>query len=128
MTENDLLYTLALQNVSKIGDITAKKLIRHCGTAEAVFKEKRQNLLKIDGIGSIVINDLFEPNHRKAANDELNYIKKNQIKVLYFEDEDYPEKLKHCIDGPVLLFQSGNINLNRWLFSAWSQSNVSQSA
>ncbi|WP_338357713.1 DNA-processing protein DprA [Yeosuana marina] len=113
MTENDLLYTLALQNVSKIGDITAKKLIRHCGTAEAVFKEKRQNLLKIDGIGSIVINDLFESNHHKAANDELNYIKKNQIKALYFEDEDYPEKLKHCIDGPVLLFQSGNINLKQ---------------
>ncbi len=113
MTENDLLYTLALQNVSKIGDITAKKLIRHCGTAEAVFKEKRQNLLKIDGIGSMVINDLFKPNHHKAANDEVNYIKNNQIKVLYFEDEDYPEKLKHCIDGPVLLFQSGTINLKK---------------
>ncbi|WP_166960108.1 DNA-processing protein DprA [Yeosuana marina] len=113
MTENDLLYTLALQNVSKIGDITAKKLIRHCGTAEAVFKEKRQNLLKIDGIGSILINDLFESNHQKVANDELNYIKENQIKVLYFEDDDYPEKLKHCIDGPVVLFQSGNINLKQ---------------
>ncbi len=113
MTENDLLYTLALQNVSKIGDITAKKLIRHCGTAEAVFKEKRQNLLKIDGIGSMVINDLFKPNHHKAANDEVNYIKNNKIKVLYFEDEDYPEKLKHCIDGPVLLFQSGTINLKK---------------
>ena len=55
MTENDLLYTLALQNVSNIGDITAKKLIAHCGSAEAVFKEKKQNLLKIDGIGSITI-------------------------------------------------------------------------
>jgi len=26
-------------------------------------------------------------------------------------DETYPEKLKHCIDGPIVLFQSGNINL-----------------
>ena len=40
MTENDLLYTLALQHVTNIGDITAKRLISHCGSAEAVLKEK----------------------------------------------------------------------------------------
>ncbi|HEX9601537.1 MAG TPA: DNA-protecting protein DprA, partial [Mariniflexile sp.] len=37
MTDNDLLYTLALQHVPNIGDITAKRLISHCGTAEAVL-------------------------------------------------------------------------------------------
>lgn len=113
MTENDLLYTLALQNVSNIGDVTIKKLIAHCGSAEGVFKEKKQNLLKIDGIGSITISDLFESSHHKAAEDELKYIIDNQIEYLYFENEDYPEKLKHCIDGPVLLFQSGKINLKQ---------------
>ncbi|NNK28190.1 MAG: DNA-protecting protein DprA, partial [Flavobacteriaceae bacterium] len=57
MTDHDLLFALALQNVSKIGDVTAKKLIAHCGSIEAVFKEKKQNLMKIDGIGSIVLSD-----------------------------------------------------------------------
>ena len=53
MTETNLLHLLALQNVANIGDITAKKLISHCGSAEALFKEKKKNLLLIDGIGSI---------------------------------------------------------------------------
>ena len=44
MKENDLLYTLALQHVPNIGDVTAKRLISHCGSAEAVLKEKKQNL------------------------------------------------------------------------------------
>ena len=44
MNENELLYILALQRVAKIGDITAKKLISHCGSAEAVFKEKKNFL------------------------------------------------------------------------------------
>ena len=48
MTENDLLYTLALQHVPNIGDITAKRLISNCGSAEAVLKEKKQNLLVLD--------------------------------------------------------------------------------
>lgn len=111
MTENDLLNILALQHVTNIGDITAKKLISHCGSAEEVFKEKKRNLLKIEGIGSVIINDLFETCHQKAAEKEFYFIKSNNIVCLYFDEEDYPEKLKHCIDGPVLLFQSGAVNL-----------------
>ena len=111
MTENDLLNILALQHVTNIGDITAKKLISHCGSAEEVFKEKKRNLLKIEGIGSVIINDLFDMSHHKAAEKELHFIKSNNIVCSYFNEEDYPEKLKHCVDGPVLLFQSGAINL-----------------
>ncbi len=113
MTENDLLYTLALQHVTNIGDITAKKLIAHCGSAEAVLKEKKQNLLKIDGIGHVILSDLFEVYHLKEAEKEIRFIKENKLKAFYFKDESYPEKLKHCIDGPILLFQSGHINLNQ---------------
>jgi len=113
MTENNLLYALALQNVSKIGDITAKKLIQHCGSAEAVLKEKKNNLLKIDGIGSVLLSDLFGKHHLIEAEKELKFISNNDIVCHYFTDEKYPEKLKHCIDGPIVLFQSGNINLKK---------------
>ncbi len=113
MTENDLIYALALQNVPRIGDITAKKLINHCGSAEAVLKEKRQSLLKIDGIGSVTVSDLFAENHLEAAEKELKFIKEENIKCHYFTSETYPERLKHCIDSPILLFEGGNINLNK---------------
>lgn len=111
MTHNNLLYTLALQHVPNIGDVTAKKLISICGSAEAVLKEKKQNLLKIDGIGSVTIASIHESEHLKEAEKEIAFIKNNNINVLYFEDDNYPEKLKHCIDGPILLFKAGNINL-----------------
>lgn len=113
MNNNELLYALALQHVAKIGDITAKKLIAHCGSSEAVFKEKKQNLLKIDGIGSILISDLFTSNHLEAAEKELQFIKDENIVCHYFADEAYPEKLKHCIDSPIVLFQAGNVNVNK---------------
>lgn len=113
MSDQDLIYILALQNVPKIGDITAKKLIAHCGSAEAVLKEKRNLLLKIDGIGSSMLQDVNNKNHLLAAEEELQFIKENAISCLYFMDNDYPEKLKHCIDGPILLFQSGNVDLKK---------------
>ena len=113
MSDQDLIYILALQNVPKIGDITAKKLIAHCGSAEKVFKEKRNHLLKIDGIGSSMLQDVNNKVHLLAAEAELKFIKENAISCLYFMDNNYPEKLKHCIDGPILLFQSGNVNLKQ---------------
>lgn len=111
MTDQEFIYALALQHVPKIGDVTAKKLIGHCGSAEAVLKERKQNLLKIDGVGITTIGDLFNTSHLREAEQELQFIKDNEIEILYFTGEGYPEKLKHCIDGPILLFKSGNINL-----------------
>lgn len=110
---SDLQFILALQHVPNLGDATAKKLIRHAGSAEAVFKEKLNSLLKIDGVGKFKLQDLKDPSHLIAAEKEIEFIEKNRIKCLYFQDEDYPEKLKHCLDGPILLFQRGNIDLKQ---------------
>ena len=111
MSEHELLYILALQHVPKIGDTTAKKLINHCGSAEAVLKQKKSQLLRIDGIGTTTIEGLFDKVHMEEAERELRFIKDNKVNTHYFLDSSYPEKLKHCIDGPILLFQMGNINL-----------------
>jgi len=112
MTEDQLINILALQHLPKIGSTNAKKLIAHCGSAEAVFKEKKSNILKIDGIGTVTIEGLFDSIHFEEAKNELRFIKDNNIGYTYFTDSDYPERLKNCIDAPLLLFQSGNINLH----------------
>ncbi|WP_439152119.1 DNA-processing protein DprA [Winogradskyella sp.] len=111
MTDQQLIYALALQHVPKIGATTAKKLINHCGSAEAVLNEKKSTLLKIDGIGTITIEGLFDKFHLEEAERELQFVRDNNIFAHYFTDDTYPGKLKHCVDGPIVLFQSGNINL-----------------
>ncbi len=112
MKKNELLYVLALQHVAKIGDVTAKKLISHCGSAEAVFKEKKSNLLRIDGIGEFTISNLFDKTHLIEAEKELDFMEKNFITPRYFKDENYPERLKQCIDAPIVLFEAGQIDLD----------------
>lgn len=113
MNDNNLLYTLALQKAVNIGDITAKKLIQHCGSAEDIFKEKDNLLQKINGIGSYICKSLKDKKLLIDAEKELKYIQNNAIKHWYYQDENYPKRLKHCIDGPILLFHSGKINLEQ---------------
>jgi len=111
MKNSQILYHLALQSVDGIGAINAKKLIAHCGSAQAIFEEKANNLKKITGIGSKITKGLKKVNLLHNAEAELDFMNKNNIQAASFLDNDYPEKLKHCVDGPILLFQKGKINL-----------------
>ncbi|MEZ4857276.1 MAG: DNA-processing protein DprA [Flavobacteriaceae bacterium] len=118
LTKKELLYTLALQRVPNLGDVSAKKLITTIGSAEGIFKEKKSNLLKIDGIGRIKLKELSLDTQLPQAETELAYIEDNQIECCYFLEKNYPEGLKHCLDGPILFFQKGNIDIqNKKLIS-----------
>jgi DNA processing protein len=109
---------MALLRVEGVGDIMAKKLVTHFGSAEAVLNAKTSQLAAIDGVGAVLLKNLKDKSVFEKATQELQFIQNNNIDLLYFQDEKYPDRLKHCIDGPVLLFSSGNINLkNRKIIS-----------
>jgi DNA processing protein len=112
MIESELFYLLALQKVEGVGDIVAKKLLSHCGTAENIFKTKPLQLSCIDGIGSVLLSKLKNKSIFEKAEAEIKFINNNEINVAFFQEDNYPERLKHCIDGPLLLFTSGNIDFN----------------
>jgi DNA processing protein len=104
--------------VEGVGDVIAKKLIQHCGNAEAVFTSKKSQLQKIEGIGSVVIKNLQDKSVFVKAEAEIQFIAQENISITYFQEENYPDRLKHCYDSPVLLFHAGNINLqNRRMIS-----------
>lgn len=111
MTKSELFYTLALLQVEGVGDIVAKKLINHCGSAEKVFQSKKGKLVSIDGVGEILIKKLKDTSVFKLAEEEIKFIDNENIDFCSFLDEDYPERLKQCIDGPTVLFSSGEIDL-----------------
>ncbi|PAM92798.1 DNA-protecting protein DprA [Flavobacterium sp. IR1] len=111
MSDQELFYLLALLKVDGVGDIMAKKLITHCGNAEAIFKTKPTQIAAIAGVGSVLLKNLQDKTVFEKANQELEFINSNQINVSYFQAEEYPDRLKHCIDSPVLIFSAGKINL-----------------
>lgn len=118
LTDSELLGLLRLQRIPKIGAINAKKLLEHCGDVSTLFNEKQSTLQKIDGIGSVMLEQFFDPIFLEEAEAELNYIQQNNISYVHYKSPAYPRYLKHCIDSPLLLFQKGNIDIqNRKLIS-----------
>ena len=95
-----------------IGDIIGKKLISYCGGVEAVFREKKQALQKIPGIGNTLVDAILNQNVLGRAEEEIVFIEKYKIQHFFYLDENYPDRLKHCIDSPMMLYFKGNADLN----------------
>ena len=57
----DLQYQIALTLLPGIGDISGKKFVQYCGSAEAIFKETRKSLEKITGMREASIDAICKP-------------------------------------------------------------------
>lgn len=51
-------------------------------------------------------------NALETAKKYLGYFQNEEVKLLFYQQEDYPYRLLECSDFPITLFQKGNISLN----------------
>lgn len=109
--KNDLLYLIALKKTPLVGDVTAKKLIAHFGSAESVFGQRKEILEKVSGIGKKIAHHLFSSQYLHEAEAELRFAEQHNLRIVSYADADYPFFLKQCVDSPVVYYQRGNIQL-----------------
>lgn len=107
----DLLYQIALTLIPHIGPVQAKILLQQYEPAE-VFKAKRSELEKTEGIGSVRANSIKDFNDFKKAEEEISFIEKYKIQPLFITDPAYPKRLLNCYDSPTLLYYKGDADLN----------------
>jgi DNA processing protein len=114
MNNSDYLYKIAISLVPGIGPVSAKKLIAYCGSVESIFAERKSLLTKIPGIGTKLAGEIL--NAKEAllrAEEEINFATKFNIEILYYLNDNYPEKLKNCEDAPLILYSKGNVDYNK---------------
>ncbi|WP_281614192.1 DNA-processing protein DprA [Flammeovirga sp. SubArs3] len=104
----DKFYELWLNNIPGIGGATCKLLISHLGSAEEVFKAKKNTLHKINGIGvhTLQVIDKYRSQLVKIEN-EVKKIEASNVKILTYTDKEFPVRLKLQKDAPYLLYLKG---------------------
>ncbi|MDO4728771.1 MAG: DNA-processing protein DprA [Bacteroidota bacterium] len=113
MMDNDaLFYILAMLRCDGVGDASARKLLEYFGSAQEVFAAKARDLDMVDRLSKNAKNAILEKKTFDRAEEELKFIKANNIKVYAITEEDYPQKLKHCVDVPLVLFANGNVDFD----------------
>ncbi len=111
-TLESLLYKIALSLVPGIGSITAKSLIAYCGSAGQVFIEREKILRAIPGVGTVLAKNIQQSKVLSRAEKEVEFVSRNGVTAHFYLDDSYPQRLKSCVDAPILLFSKGKPNLN----------------
>jgi len=109
---NDLIYKMAVTRIPKVGGVTAKNLISYCGGAEAVFRAKKRELLKIPGIGPVIADNILTQTVLHEAEAELEWIEQHDIQPIFYLDDTYPDRMRLYEDAPLMLYYKGNADLN----------------
>ncbi|MDW7690909.1 DNA-processing protein DprA [Flammeovirgaceae bacterium SG7u.111] len=106
------VYQVALGFLPGVGNVNSKQLVSYCGSAENVFKTPRKRLLQIPGVGEKLVDTILKKNVLNAAEEEVKRAERAGIKLLFYTDKNYPERMKRHMDTPQLLYFKGNSNLN----------------
>jgi DNA processing protein len=112
MTESELRDHLSLCRVPQIGDVYISQLLRHAGSASALFAMGRKRLESIPGIGSARANAILQFRDHARSEKEIHFAKQNGISILVKGMTNYPSRLEHCQDSPHILFYKGKQSLN----------------
>jgi len=112
MFNQDLIYQIGITLVKGIGNITAKQIVENLDNISVLFKEKKHVLERISGLSRRIINEIHSPDVLKRAEKEIRFIEKSRIEPLFITDPAYPDRLKECVDAPVMLYFRGNADLN----------------
>ncbi len=107
-----LTYRIALKNLKDVGPSLARQLLDAFHHDPATIF----NSLQDDPLGRQLPDSLRSQiesgEWRKYAEKEINFIQKQGIRALWFEDADYPFRLAQCPDAPLMLYQKGQAELN----------------
>ena len=95
-----------------IGGVLARNLIAYTGSVEGIFSETVKSLTKIPGIGEVNARRIKENGILARAEKEIEFIRKNNINVLFYTEKEYPRRLKTCVDAPIILYTKGKMNLD----------------
>ena len=106
------LYQVALTLIPGIGDITIKLLVSYLGSPGSVYKASKSKLNKVPGVGPTIAEAILKKNTFKEAEKEISRCGDKNIRLLFYTDPGYPERLKQLEDAPALLYFKGNADLN----------------
>lgn len=112
--EQEIFYTMALTRLTNFNYQQALELYKAVGSAQLLFEHRNE-------IGDIIkdvsprlveaLKDWSEPMRRTDA--ELRFMEEHRIRALTLTSDDYPQRLAECPDAPIVLYYTGNADLNQ---------------
>lgn len=108
--KNPTEYWLALSSVKGLGNIQIKRLIAHFGSVKAVLDAKISEIERFSSLTPAIAKQICTvTDNLPMFREKLDTLHNQNIRVLSFEDPNYPAQLKKIPDAPTILCQVGEL-------------------
>lgn len=111
-TPPDILYRMAFAGIRGMGVELAQRLLDVVDSEKEFFAMSDSDLKSITRSSSKVWERAHRDEMLRKAERELEFVESKNIKVSYFTDADFPQRLLNASDAPVLLYTIGSCDLN----------------
>jgi DNA processing protein len=106
---SELIYWLALNSLSDIGPVVARRLVSAFGSPENIFQMSAEELRKVEGVGENRARSIIGFNQWDTVRKVIFFAEKNDVRIVTFADSAYPEGLKQIHDSPIVLYVKGDL-------------------
>ncbi|GHT17216.1 DNA polymerase III [Planctomycetales bacterium] len=109
MSSPELFDDILLSMVEGIGARAYRRLLERFGNSAAILNASRSDLGGIEFLQPGVVNRILTARKEIDPAVILDYCRREQIEVISFREERYPDPLRTIIDPPPILFVKGKI-------------------
>ena len=112
--DQEIFYAMALTRLTNFNYQQALELYKAVGSAQMLYEHRNE-------IGDIIkdasprlmeaLKDWDEAMRRAEA--EIRFMEEHRIRALTLNDDDYPQRLTECPDAPIIIYYTGNADLNQ---------------
>ena len=113
LSDNELLYTMALTRLQAFTPANQRTLLDEVGSATAVYENRRDLGRMMQHFSPRAADILADMDAQlPRCEEELRYAKDHHIHIVAIQNDAYPRRLRQCADAPVVLYQLGPADLN----------------
>lgn len=109
---DQLIYRIAFSRLKGITVQAARFILERVGSERDFFMHPIREVWRITGMNERTLADEHRSQLVVEARKQAAFATDHKIRVIYFTDEDYPQRLLECNDAPLLLYVSGPADLN----------------
>ena len=102
---------LGLYSIQSIGGVRMRKLLSVFETAEAVLEASERQLLDIEGFEKKTVEKIKQGPDEEFIKEQIQQIAEQNVSILTYWDNEYPQRLKAIYDPPAFLFVKGRKEL-----------------
>ena len=97
-----------MSTIQGLGSIRKQILLKRYKTPEKIYNLKKEEILRIKGFDETIAENIICKENRENVKREIDFMQKENIKILTIEDKAYPQILKTIYDYPVSIYIKGN--------------------